>query len=304
MVLDVIGLTGSTGVLGRHIKAVLKHQGLKVVEVNRLGRSSKNSWDLTEWQNDEGFNRILPNVGAIVHAGAIVPDETPAKLPDVFLANTNSCLNIGLWALSKDIPIIYISGGISYYNPHATNISEDAELGWSGLGGCYGLSKLLGEDSLKRLRKRGLNLAILRASSIYGAGMKSKKVISRFIESAVNDVEIELFPPVENTIDLIHAYDVSCAVWKILDMKKWTDFNVASGSMVSFQSLAHTCVELFGGGKVVEREARGATGFKKDTFNLNCDKARVLLDWSPSVDLKTGLKMMRQNKYLPFELQG
>ena len=100
---------------------------------------------------------------------------------------------LGLWALTRDIPLIYISGGISYYDPHATNISEDAELGWSGLGGCYGLSKLLGEDALKRLRKRGLKLAILRASSIYGAGMKSNKVISRFIENAVNDIEIELF---------------------------------------------------------------------------------------------------------------
>ena len=30
--------------------------------------------------------------------------------------------------------------------PHAIDIHEEAELEWSGLGGSYGLSKLLGEE--------------------------------------------------------------------------------------------------------------------------------------------------------------
>ena len=78
--------------------------------------------------------------------------------------------------------------------------------------------------------------------------------------------------------------------------EKWTDFNVASGSMVSFQSLAHF-VELFGG-KVVVPEVEEQLNLK-GTFNLNCDKARASLDWSPSIDLKTGLKMTHRNKHLP-----
>ena len=303
MVLDVVGLTGSTGVLGKHIKAVLKNNGLKVIENNRHENHGENSWNLTEWCTDDKFREFFPNVQAIVHAGAIVPKDIPVEPSILFLANTTACLNLGLWALSNDVPLIYISGGISYYNPHAIDIHEEAELGWSGLGGSYGLSKLLGEDSLRRLRQRGLKLSIVRASSIYGAGMSSTKIISKYIKSAVHDAEIKLFPPVEDTVDLIHAYDVSSAVCEILKKKKWTDFNIASGNMISFYSLANTCVELFGGGKVAVAGGNEQADCVKATFNLNFDKAKTELDWSPKVDLKLGLEMVYKSKYLPSDLQ-
>ncbi len=303
MVLDVVGLTGSSGVLGKHIKAVLKSKGLKVIENNRDGKHDENAWNLTEWCTDDNFREFFPNVKAIVHAGAIVPKDISVEPSVLFLANTHACLNLGLWALSNDIPLIYISGGISYLDPHAMDIHEEAELGWSGLGGCYGLSKLLGEDNLRRLRQRGLKLSIVRASSIYGAGMSATKVIRKYIESAVNNAEIKLFPPVESTIDLIHAYDVSSAVYEILKNKKWTDFNVASGDMISFHSLATSCVELFGGGKVLVAEGGERAECVKATFNLNFDKARAELNWGPKVSLRQGLKMVYKSIYLPYELQ-
>ena len=120
--------------LGSHLKACLEFEGFAVLDVGRHADCVENQWDLREWIEDTKFDKIFSGVEAIILAGALVPRSNNIPKNDLFLTNTNSCLNIGLWALSRGLPIIYVSGGIAYRNPHAKKITEDAELGWSGLG--------------------------------------------------------------------------------------------------------------------------------------------------------------------------
>lgn len=302
MVLRRVGVTGCSGVLGSHIKAYFEFKGVDVIDVGRHTVCNENQWDLREWIDDAKFDQVFSGAEAIVLAGAIVPGTDTVGENDLFIANANSCLNVGLWAMSRELPIVYVSGGIAYRNPHACNITEDAELGWSGFGGLYGLSKLIGEDHLKRLRQAGLKLSVIRASSIYGAGIKEEKVIRKFINAALNDDKIMLRPPFSDRINLVHAHDVANAVHSILIKRAWDDFNVASHSMMSFRQLADTCVELFGGGKVLETTSEDLPRKENLTFDLNIAKAKQTLSWSPIIDLKHGLKMVNERKFLPLNI--
>lgn len=299
MVLSRVAVTGCTGVLGSHIKAYLEFKGVAVLDVGRHTSCVENQWDLREWLEDAKFDRIFSGAEAIILAGAVVPKLGIIDENDLFLANTNSCLNLGLWALSRGLPIIYVSGGIVYRNPHAKKITEDSELGWSGFGGLYGLSKLVGEDHLRRLREVGLKLSIVRASSIYGAGMHESKIIRKFINAAINDDKIVLRPPLNDRINLVHAHDVSNAIYRIFKKKAWEDFNIASESMVSFRQLADTCVEFFEGGKVVKISDKVSPKKSSITFDLDIEKAKEKLFWSPIIDLKHGLKLVHERKFLP-----
>lgn len=301
MVLGKIGLTGSTGMLGRHLQAALENAGAEVVSVSRSNVSGATlaCWDLAEWRKPEDLDDLFPHVEAIVHAGALVKPSGRIDTARMFDANVRACLNIGEWARSRKIPLIYVSGAIVYADPSALLQNEAAELGWSGLGGFYGFSKLLAEDVLMRLRQQGLKLAIIRPTSIYGQGIAPDKMVRRFLSVAEAGGTIELTEPVDDRVDLVHAADVSRAVVAMLEREAWDIFNLSSGCPVSTRELAESCVALTGRGNVAI-SGELPIGYRPvTTYSLDIARARVLLDWQPAIDVRLGLEMLLDGRLLP-----
>lgn len=293
MVLGVIGLTGATGMLGRHLHAALDDAGYAVWPVARTSESSGNStpWDLNTWQSDAAFDEIFSGVAAIVHAGALVPG---ALMPDenvLYDVNVRACANLAQWALRRSVPVIFVSGAIVYADTLAGGIVEDAPLGWAW-GGYYGFTKLLAEDVWQRFRSQGLRVAVLRPSSIYGCGLHSNKIISRFLASARDDGAIDLSPPVDDGLDLVHAADVARAVVAVLNRNAWDTFNIGSGGPISLKELAQASVDVCGSGYLQINGTNGDARLPVTRYGLNSDKAREVLGWSPQIDIRMGLKMM------------
>ena len=168
MVLSSIALTGASGMLGRHVVAALAAAGFQVIACSRhkewgTALSEARVWDLTQWRSFDELDELFKGARAIVHAGAMVPKaEGPLDEGRMFDANVRACLNLGEWALARSVPVVHISGAIVYVEPDRQGIDETAPTGHSGLGGFYGLTKLLAEDIFRRLRERGLQVAILR----------------------------------------------------------------------------------------------------------------------------------------------
>ena len=117
MVLNKVGLTGATGLLGRHIRTTLEKAGAQVVAVSRENDSIKEvvGWNLKDWQSLKDLDLIFKNVQVVVHAGAMLPDRQALYNEGAsFNANIRSSLNLGLWAMERQVPIIFISGAIVY----------------------------------------------------------------------------------------------------------------------------------------------------------------------------------------------
>ena len=58
MVLGRIGLTGASGMLGRHINYALSSVGADVIAVSRYSGNGAGGWDLTNWLSNEEFDKI------------------------------------------------------------------------------------------------------------------------------------------------------------------------------------------------------------------------------------------------------
>lgn len=301
MVLNKIGLTGATGMLGRHMQAALEKSGAQVVAVSR-GSSANGKfsiWDLENWLSLTELDDLFSGVQAIVHAGAMVPRKSgPIDEGRMFDANVRACLNLGQWAISRNVPVVHISGAIVYAEHDREGLAEDAALGWSGLGGFYGFSKLLAEDVFKRLVQQGLRLAVVRPTSIYGYGISADKMVSRFLATASEGGTIELTPPVHDRVDFIHAADVALAILAILKAEAWNTFNIASGCAVSVKELAEACVSVAGRGSILINEDKAQARSPIVRFVLNTGLAKNHLGWQPQFDIKRGLGMMLQEGLL------
>lgn len=295
MVLNRIGLTGATGMLGRHARAALEKAGAQVLAVNRASGEAT-GWDLADWRSLKELDCLFAGVQAVVHAGAMVQTNGPIDEGRMFDTNVRACVNLGQWALSREVPLVHISSSTVYADTTAADLNEDAPLAWGGLGGFYGLSKLLAEDAFKRLAQQGLKLAMVRPSSLYGFGLPATKMASSFLATARDGGVIELKPPVHDRVDFIHAVDVALAIVAILEMEAWDTFNIASGHAVSIKELAEACVAVTGRGSVSINADSAPPRDPVTRFALNTDRARNRLGWQPSLDIGQGLRMTLQER--------
>ena len=301
MVLSSIALTGASGMLGRHVAPALAAAGFQVIACARhkeraTAVSEARVWDLTRWRSFDELDALFEGARAIVHAGAMVPKTAePLDEGQMFDANVRACLNLGEWALARSVPVVHISGAIVYVETERQGIDETALTGHPGLGGFYGLTKLLAEDIFRRLQERGLRVAILRPSSIYGTGLAVTKMLRVFLATAAKGETIELASPVDDRIDLIHAADVASAVVDVLTTEAWDTFNLASGHPVSVLEIANACLAATGKGKVQIREATQDVGKPSSRFCLNCDRAERVLGWTPAIGLEEGIAALFEN---------
>lgn len=299
MVLGRVGLTGATGMLGRHLRAGLQVAGAEVVAVSRSGANDTAVWELSEWIGMEALDGLFSGVQAIVHAGAFVQPSGDVDEKRMFDANVSACLNLGQWALSRNIPLLYISGAIVYADSSAPLQKESAPLGWSGLGGFYGFSKLLAEDVLTRLRQQGLKLCVLRPTSIYGHGIGADKLVPRFLATAARGDVIKLSQPVRDRVDIVHAADVSEAALAALKNKCWETLNISSGKPVSIIELAEASVAVAGSGRIEITGEVPADHKASVKYSLDISRARECMHWQPRINLRKGLSLLMHRQCFP-----
>lgn len=302
MVLRRVAVTGASGMVGGYLLALLRKQGVAVVATSRrrpayLTASDRwFSWDLRRRVSTRELQRKFGRVDALFHVGAIARSLSGAAdegLADLLDANVRACLCLGVWTLSTDTPFVHLSGGIVYRGADSKrHITEKAPTGSSDIGGFYGFSKWLAEETLECLRKQGLRLAVLRASSIYGRRMEKTKMLPRFLKVARSGGDLEVAPPWDR-VDLIHAADVAEAMVQAARKEAWGTFNIAGGRLYSVPDIARACSRVAGKGRLKQQEAveRRAPRVR---FELSTKAAHRAFGFRPSFDLDKGLREMQR----------
>jgi len=151
MIFGPVGITGASGLVGRHLTRKLDLLGVPYVSVSRnpispLGKGSKwRCWDVSYWKTNDELDRIFQDVTSIIHLAAKISVDVDGSLIDV---NVRSCINIANWALEKKIPLIFVSSSSVYSDPWEHKISENSEIGNTVIGGFYSVTKVMAESSL------------------------------------------------------------------------------------------------------------------------------------------------------------
>lgn len=135
---------------------------------------------------------------------------------------------------------------------------------------------------------------IIRPFNNYGPNQHLEKLIPHFIASLIRKQPLTIHGDGSQKRDWVHTYDTSIAIDKALhhpqfDLLKNQEINIGTGVAVSVMEIANLLLEEFQLDESYLHFLEDRPG-QVDTHIADIRKAKALLDWSPSIDFKEGLK--------------
>ena len=295
MVLNRIGLTGSSGLLGRHIIFILLKKKYNVIATSRTRPPLKHKMlifkklNLNEKLKNSKLDRIFGKISTLIHAGAYVPNNKKKMNRKLVLkCNSEATGKLAKWAYNRKVKFIYISGAIVYKNQNSENLEHSMVIKHSEDIYCY--SKALSEKKLFFYKKQGLKLTIFRPSSIYGWGLNKSKIICKFLSFSKKNRTIKIYQPVNAKINLIHAYDVSSAIVQAIEKNFNGVLNIGYKT-ISFFELAKLAKKIFNNKKRIEILKKKKL-FHPKRLDVGTSRIKKILNWKPKISLEKGLNLV------------
>ena len=184
--INSVGLTGASGILGRHLAHLFAKKKIKVLATSRTKLPFNNkfiTWvkmDLSKLKDSKKLDKIFGDVKILVHAGAHVPINSKIEEKQkINKTNTQATYILYKWAKRNNVHFIFLSGAIVYKNKR--NVNENSAYINKKDSIFYGYSKKISDEFLKKELKINKLITIFRPTSIYGWGLKKDKIISRIL---------------------------------------------------------------------------------------------------------------------------
>lgn len=136
---------------------------------------------------------------------------------------------------------------------------------------------------------------VIRHSNIYGPNDKFDPATSHVFASLLkkiidNNKSIEIWGDGQEGRDLLYIDDLILFIENVIywQRNKFDLFNVGSGKLIQIEKLAKIMME------VLEKDLEIHYNKDKPTIPvnilLNCDKAKEIIGWEPTTEIKTGIK--------------
>ena len=195
---NVLLITGSTGFVGGAVARAAELRGF--THVLTPGRD----WDGVPWSD----------VTHVAHCAAVTPARLKAGGGDSSGFQQNVELTDRLLEYLRHSPVKSLAfiSSISVYDKQvaALELSEDAPTERSDP---YALSKIRSEELIRAAAAdQGFVAWLLRASSVYGAGMDQSLVLPSLCRAAAAGDPLELFGPRGYSQNFIHVDDLAAVV--------------------------------------------------------------------------------------------
>lgn len=157
----------------------------------------------------------------------------------------------------------------------------------------YGINKLTFEKYLNYYYQvYGLNYTILRFSNVYGPRQfkgGEAGVIAIFIDNAVKGISSKMFGDGLQTRDFVCVLDVVEALSAAKEIDCRGEINISVSQESSLRDLISGIEEALGE-KIKIKEEEGKAGEQRRSC-LSNQRAKDVLNWTPKIDLKTGIKL-------------
>jgi UDP-glucose 4-epimerase len=190
--------------------------------------------------------------------------------------------------VSPGVNFVFPSSGGTVYN--ASGIGK-LETDPAGGANAYGIYKAKCE---KIIQSTPLSHLILRISNVYGKAQRigrGQGVIAEWINAARKNENVIVVGSLEQSRDFIYIDDLSRAFEHAIGRKNINEvINIGSGITTSLGELIDLIREISGASLTVEQ--RDARYFDISQISLNIEKAQEVLEWSPSVSISDGIKLI------------
>lgn len=291
-------VTGGAGFIGSNLVDELVKQGEEVIVIDNLssGKEENLSKKAKFYKGDirnfeqltEVFEKERPE--AVFHLAAQVNVRKSHDNP-IEDAQINVLGSLNVFELCKRFNvgkvILSSTGGALYGDECEIPTSEEAEKKPTS---AYGCAKSCIENYLEYYHRMfGLEYCILRYANVYGPRQNpfgGAGVIAIFLKAMLAGKSPFIYGGVQ-TRDFVFVKDVVRANILALRKKTNTSMNIGTGKETDIIEIFNRLNKYFDG-KVIPKYERSCEGEQKRSC-LDCEKARLVLGWTPESSLEEGL---------------
>lgn len=295
-------VTGGEGFIGSHLVDFLIAEGHKVWVLDDLSSGNTRFRNRgAKYQrgsvNDQGiFARYKGlELGGIFHLAAIPRVVRSVEDPiGTHHANVTGFLNVLEFARREQIKLVFASSSSVYGQQDTHEMVETMERNPLSP---YALHKVMDEMYAEMFAKLfGTKSVGLRFFNVYGPRQSTKGayalVIGKFLEQLSNGGPMTIFGDGTQTRDYTFVSDIvrGCYLAMTTELEKHFDvFNLGTGTETDINTIAKMIGDNY---EHIIPNPRGE--FEEARKMANIEKARTLLKWSPRIDLKNGIRVVKK----------
>jgi UDP-glucose 4-epimerase len=288
-----IVVTGGAGFLGSHVVEALGAEGHRVIVVDDLSSGSDANVppdvpieriDVAEDAVDDLIRTLRPAV--VVHAAARAsgPRSDADPVGDARV-NVLGTIRVAGAARAVGAHIVHLSsGGALAGAPRRLPVTEDDP---PSPISAYGTGKWAAEGYVRLLAP---SATILRPANVYGPRQRRDLeggVVAIFVDRHARGEPLVVHGDGLQSRDFVHVRDVAGAVRRAAAARATATVNVSTGREMTIRDLVAVLAEVSG------REPAVVSGPPRPgdvrASVLDTSRARDVLGWAPSVELRDGL---------------
>lgn len=294
-------ITGGAGFIGSHLAEVLLDSGWSVVALDNLHSGSINN--INHLFSNSRFSFIEHDITEFIYipvdfianlacpASPLYYQADPVK---TVRTNVLGTLNVLELAKRLDIPVLQASTSEVYGDPLVSPQKEDylGNVNPIGIRACYDEGKRVAETLFFDYhREFDLKIKVARIFNTYGPRLRPDdgRVISNFIVQAVKNEPITIYGDGTQTRSFCYVSDLIRALLALINS---TDeltgpINLGNPTEFNMHELAQLVIEVTKSESQIHHLLLPSDDPKQRKPDIS--KAESLLNWTPQVDLRTGL---------------
>ena len=297
-----IVVTGAAGFLGSHLCERLLERGDEVVGLDNLvtGKVANIEHNFgrpgfTFAEHDVSTYLWVPGeVDAVMHLASPASPKDYLEMPiqTLKVGSLGTHNGLGL-ARAKGAKFFLASTSEVYGDPQVHPQTEEywGHVNPVGPRGVYDEAKRFAEAmTMAYHRHHGLEVRIVRIFNTYGPRMRPQdgRVISNFVMQALRGEPITIYGDGSQTRSFCYVDDEVRGFLALLDSEQTGPINIGNPGEFTIRELADIVVELTGSDSEIVHEPLPVDDPMQRQPDIT--KARELLGWEPTSDLRDGLR--------------
>jgi len=294
-------VTGGAGFIGSHLcKRLLNENNYVICLDNLFTGTLKN---IEEFENNNNFEFVnhditkpyyRDNIDEIFNlacpASPIHYQSNPIKTVKTCTIGVINMLGL---AKKNNAKILQASTSEVYGDPEIHPQKEDyyGNVNTLGYRSCYDEGKRCAETLfMDYKREHNLNIRIVRIFNTYGPNMTKNdgRVVSNFILQALNGKDITIYGDGSQTRSFQFIDDLVNGLMKMMNSDSVGPINLGNPIELSMKNLATKVIKFTNSSSNIIYKDLPEDDPKRRKPDINL--AKSILDWSPIIDLETGLQ--------------